>query len=245
MNSLPDIFMFIVLPYLAFAIFVVESIRRYSKEKHSFTSRSSQFLENRFHFWGMVPFHYGLLITLLGHGIAFALPRELLWWNSIPARLFILEVTALIFGLMALVGIIHIMIRRMKHGTLRVVTSRMDWVLYGFLFLIIASGVSTAILYRYGTSWFASAISPYLWSLVKLQPDISAISQMPHLFKLHVVSAFCLLAVFPFTKLVHVLVVPNHYFFRKKQVVKWNWNRKAIRHEVETPAKREKLGGYG
>ncbi len=232
MNNLPDVFMFIVLPYLAFAIFFVETIRRYFKEQYSYTSLSSQFLENRFHFWGLVPFHYGILATLIGHGIAFALPRELLWWNSIPARLFILEITALIFGIMAFVGILHIVIRRAKYGPLRVVTSKMDWVLYGFLLLIITSGIGTAIFYRYGTSWFASAISPYLWSLIKFHPDISAISQMPHLFKMHVVSAFCLIAVFPFTKLVHVLVMPNHYFLRKRQVVKWNWNRKTIRPTI-------------
>ena len=35
--------------------------------------------------------------------------------------------------------------------------------------------------------------------------------------------------VFPFTRLVHVLVVPNPYLWRKTQVVIWNWDRKRIR----------------
>ncbi|MFQ6610595.1 MAG: respiratory nitrate reductase subunit gamma [Fidelibacterota bacterium] len=30
---------------------------------------------------------------------------------------------------------------------------------------------------------------------------------------------------FPFSRLVHVLVVPNPYLWRRPQLVRWNWNR--------------------
>lgn len=230
MNTSLDLFLFAILPYLAMAIFFVETIRRYFTQAYSYTSLSSQFLENRFHFWSLVPFHYGLLGTLIGHVLAFLVPKQLLLWNSVPVRLYILEITALMFGLMALVGVIHVTIRRMRYANLKAVTSRMDWILYGFLLLMITSGVTVALFERWGTSWFASAITPYLWSLIKFRPDISVVTMMPMAFKLHILSAFLLIAVFPFTKLVHVLVIPNQYFFRKRQVVRWNWDRKTIRH---------------
>jgi len=34
---------------------------------------------------------------------------------------------------------------------------------------------------------------------------------------------------FPFTRLVHLLVVPNPYLWRKPQMVRWYWDRKKIR----------------
>jgi len=33
--------------------------------------------------------------------------------------------------------------------------------------------------------------------------------------------AYTLIAVAPFTRLVHILVTPNPYFWRKNQVVRW------------------------
>ena len=40
---------------------------------------------------------------------------------------------------------------------------------------------------------------------------------------------FLLIAFFPFTRLVHVLVVPNMYLWRRTQVVRWYWPRHTIR----------------
>src|SRR5215469_9813963 len=96
---------FMVLPYLAMSIFLVGTIMRYRKAPFTYSSFSSQFLENRQHFWGLVPFHYGIVIVLLGHIVAFLIPSQILAWNSHPLRLYILEASALTFGLLALVGL--------------------------------------------------------------------------------------------------------------------------------------------
>jgi nitrate reductase gamma subunit len=44
---------------------------------------------------------------------------------------------------------------------------------------------------------------------------------MPALVKYHIINAFLVIAFFPFTRLVHILVAPNPYFWRKPQVVRW------------------------
>ncbi|MCA9788439.1 MAG: respiratory nitrate reductase subunit gamma, partial [Cyanobacteria bacterium HKST-UBA05] len=85
MNTI-DQLIFGVLPYLAMALFFIETIRRYVTEKYSYTTMSSQFLENKQHFWGMMAFHYGIIGTIAGHIIAFLLPKSVLWWNSYPIR---------------------------------------------------------------------------------------------------------------------------------------------------------------
>ena len=98
-----DPLLFAVLPYMAFFTFFLGTIQRYRQRTFSYSSLSSQFLENQRHFWSLVPFHYGILIVIAGHLVAFLFPRELLAFNSVPIRLYILEVTALIFGLSSLV----------------------------------------------------------------------------------------------------------------------------------------------
>ena len=132
-----------------------------------------------------------------------------------------LEITALVFGLLTLIGLLAAVARRSGNPRLRVVTSASDWVLYGLLLSQVASGVYVAVFYPWGSSWFAASAAPYLWSLVKLNPDISYITAMPLAIKLHFVNAFVLIAFFPFTRLVHILVIPNPYLWRKPQVVRW------------------------
>jgi nitrate reductase gamma subunit len=165
-ESYLDIFFFAVLPYFALASIVIVSILRYQLHKFSYSSLSSQFLENRLHFWALGPFHYGLIVVLLGHFVAFLIPRQVLIWNSHPMRLFILEVTTLIFALLALTGIAGAMFRRISNPKVAIVTSPTDWILNVLLFIQIITGIIVAVFMSWGSSWFASSASPYLWSLV-------------------------------------------------------------------------------
>ncbi len=219
-----DVFLFSVLPYLALAIFFSATIYRYRMQAFSYSSLSSQFLENRHHFWALVPFHYGILVVLGGHLLAFFIPRQLLLWNSVPVRLWALEITGMVFAILSLVGLLAIIVRRHATPRVRIVTSVADWILYFLLLVQIATGIWLALAYPWGSSWFATSMTPYLWSIVKLSPAPEYVVGMPHLVKLHVVNAYLLILFFPFTRLVHVLVTPNPYLWRKRQVVRWNAN---------------------
>jgi len=216
-----DILLFAVVPYVALVIFFLMTIQRYRQQSFSYSSLSSQFLENRRHFWGMVPFHYGILVVLLGHVVAFLIPRSILWWNSYPARLYVLEISALACGVLTLVGFGNLVLRRAGNVRLRQVTTPSDWILYALLLFQVATGIGVAVFHGWGSSWFASTLTPYLWSLAKLSPDITYVLAMPWLVKLHILSAFTIIAFFPFTRLVHILVIPNMYLWRKRQVVRW------------------------
>jgi len=216
-----DVLLFAVLPYLAMVIFLLMTIYRYRQQSFTYSSLSSQFLENRRHFWGMVPFHYGILVLLVGHLVGFLVPRGVLWWNSHPARLYILEITALTAGLLTLIGFVSLILRRLGDTKLRRVSTPADWVLYGMLIVQIYTGIHVAVFYGWGSSWFAATLAPYLWSLVTLSPDITYVVALPLPFKIHLVGAWALIAYFPFTRLVHILVIPNMYLWRKTQVVRW------------------------
>lgn len=216
-----DTVLFVVLPYVALFTFFLLTIHRYRTHRFSYSSLSSQFLENRDHFWALVPFHYAILVVLGGHVVAFLIPREMLLWNSHPLRLYALELTALVCGLLTLIGFLFAIVRRLTFAKLRQVTSTMDWVLFCLLLAQIVFGVYIAVFHGWGSSWFAASAAPYLWSLVKLHPDSSYIVGMPFAFKVHLVNAWILIGLVPFTRLVHILVVPNPYLWRKPQVVRW------------------------
>lgn len=197
------------------------TIERYRNRKFTYSSLSSQFLENQQHFWGLVPFHYGILVVLTGHIVAFLVPREILWWNSKPLRLYILEGAALVFAILAAVGLVAAIIRRASVSKIRRVTSVVDWVLFALLLIQVLLGIEVAIRYPWGSSWFATSATPYLWSLVRFNPDISYVAALPWTVKWHIINAYLLILLFPFTRLVHILVIPNPYLWRKPQVVRW------------------------
>jgi len=76
-----DQFLFAILPYMVAITFLPVTIQRYRARGFSYSSLSSQFLENQQHFWSLVPFHYGILVVTAGHIVAFLLPKQLLAWN--------------------------------------------------------------------------------------------------------------------------------------------------------------------
>jgi nitrate reductase gamma subunit len=216
-----DILAFAVLPYVAIVLFVAGTLERIARHSASFTSRSSQFLENRQHFWSMVPFHYGLLAVLTGHLIAFAMPQSILRWNAAPIRLYALEATGFAFALLAAGGLAAVIVRRSAVPSVRRFTTVADWLVLALLLLQVANGVAIAARFAWGSSWFAAVASPYLWSILKLRPDISVVAALPAEIKLHVIGAFILIGVCPFSRLVHVLAAPLPYLWRRPQVVRW------------------------
>jgi nitrate reductase gamma subunit len=224
-----DNILLMVFPYLAVAIAVTVSIYRYKTNRFAFSSLSSQFLESNELFWGSVPWHYGIITVLLGHLIGFLFPRELLAFNGHPVRLYILEGTGFIMGILSLVGIILLIKRRLTSKRLMAVTTTMDKVVLLVLLLQVLAGVGIAINYRWGSSWYASSMAPYLQSLFILKPNLAYVASMPILVKFHIVNGFIIVLLIPFTRFMHFLVVPLQYPFRKWQIVMWNWDPKKIR----------------
>lgn len=220
---------FAAFPYIALAIFIIGSVYRYMNRGFQVSSLSSEFLERKKLFWGSQPFHWGLLILFFGHLIAFLFPSSVLAWNGHPMRLLILEVSSFAFGLSALLGLLLLINRRMSNKRLLIVSNKMDMLVYVVLITQILSGLGVAFFVRWGSSWFAAVLTPYLRSIFALNPDIAAVSAMPWLAQIHVFSAFFIIAIIPFTRFMHFLVAPVDYLWRGYQLVIWNWSRKGIR----------------
>jgi len=221
--------MFGALPYVAFTVLIIGSIFRYKNIGFKVSSLSSQFLEGRQLFFGSQPFHWGLLVIFFGHLIAFLIPKAVILWNGHPVRLLILEISSLAFAISALVGLILLIKRRFSNKRVMVVTNNMDTLVYVILLIQIVSGISIALFARWGSTWFASSLTPYLRSIFTFDPQIGVASAMPWYAQIHIVSAFLIIGIIPFTRFMHFLVAPIDYAWRKYQIVYWNWNRKSIR----------------
>ncbi len=228
MNSL-DYFFFSAYPYLAIGVFLVGATYRYREKGYKVTSLSAQFLEGKQGFWGTVPLHWGILMVFLGHLVVFLLPESVLAWNSDPARLILHEGLGFTFAVAIVVGLVGLIIRRLTNPRLKMVTTRMDLFVELFLLAQVLLGCWIALGYRWGSSWFAADLSPYLWSILKFSPQPEAVIAMPLVIKAHIVGAFSIILILPFTRLVHILVAPFHYLWRPYQVVIWYWDKKRVR----------------
>lgn len=228
MNAL-DTLLLVVFPYVAVIVFLAGTVYRHRQKGFTVSSLSSQFLEGSSLFWGTILFHIGILGLFLGHLVAFLIPEAILAWNSQPLRLVALEATGAVFGIATLAGLVLLILRRLTNSRIRAVTTRMDVAVELILLIQIVLGVWIAVGYRWGSSWFASTLAPYLWSLVRLSPEAEAVFAMPWVVKLHVAGAFLILFMVPFSRLVHFIVAPFHYIVRPYQVVIWNWDRTTIR----------------
>ncbi|MBI4546155.1 MAG: respiratory nitrate reductase subunit gamma [Gemmatimonadetes bacterium] len=217
-----NVLLFVVFPYVAAVLALVVGIYRYVQDRFSYSSLSSQFLENRALFWGSVPWHYAILIILLAHLLALIAPGAWAALIAAPARLYTLEVSGLALGLVAIAGLGVLILRRLRHARIRTVTSALDWVLLAALLGQAALGFWVALLYRWGADWYLYTAAPWLVSLAKLQPKIDYIVMLPWLVKLHFLGGFLIIGLFPFTRLVHVVTVPVTYLWRPYQVVIWN-----------------------
>lgn len=229
-----DLFLFVGLPYAAIFLFFAGSILRYRYYGYSVTSHSSQFLESEKLFWGSRLFHAGIVVLLIGHIIGFLIPKSIIFLTSTPLWLLVIEITAFAFGIITFIGIVLLIIRRIQVKRLHKVTSSIDLVVYFILFAQVLTGILVAYFYRYGTSWYASSLVPYLYSLFTFSPDISIIAAMPWLIKTHTLLAFVFIGIIPFTRLIHFLVYPLAYLWRNYQLVIWNRDLKQMRRSKNT-----------
>ena len=214
--------LFVVFPYVAVVIAVVVGIYRYRNSRYTYSSLSSQFLENRTLFWGSAPWHYGVILILTAHTLALLFPK--LWGDllSDQIRLYVLEISGLALALMTVVGLSLLILRRLRFSRVSSVTSSADWLLLAALLVQVGFGYWIALFYRWGSGWYVHTAVPWMQSLLVFKPQISFVTTLPWPVQLHLLGGFFIILLFPFTRLVHVVTFPITYLWRPLQVVIWN-----------------------
>lgn len=212
-----NIILLIGLPYFSILLLIAGFIYKYKTLNINSTS-NIQHLES---FREIPLFYTGLFILLFGHIIGFLIPSYVLAWNGEHMRLLIIETGAFGLGLATFFSIIVYIIRQIKSfakpGQSTTPNLSVNILIYMFLLILIFSGLWTANFYRWGSSWYAGVITPYLRSFIKFSPDISAVQYMPVIVKVHIISAFVIIGIFPFTGLFDFLIYSISFLSVKKQ----------------------------
>lgn len=217
-----DILLFIIFPYIAVFLAVFGSLARYIINRYSYSSLSSQLIEKRMLFWGSVPWHYGVIPVLIIHIMGFTIPGVMAVLHGNMIQLYLSELFGKVLTLLALAGIIVLIFRRLTKAGIRLTTTPMDWVVLVLLLNQICLGFVTSIIYRWGSMWFLHTVTPWVASLATFQPETQTITALPLIPRLHFLNATLLIAIFPFTRLVHMVTFPITYLWRRFQIFIWN-----------------------
>ncbi len=216
-----DTVLYAVAPYAALVLAVTAIGFRMIGFGPPVTARSSMLLESRVLFWGALPWHVAILAVLSAHALAFLAPGA---WGRLlasPARLEALEVLGLALGVWAVASAVILLVRRLAFPRVRAATTAADVAVLLLLIAQVALGVWVASSLRWGSLWYLHTAVPWLRSLVALSPDPSFATMLPAPVKLHALLAFALLALLPFSRLVHVVTFPFRFPFRPRAARVW------------------------
>ena len=216
-----NVFIFVVLPYVALAMFLFVTPYRYFSNRLTWSAYSTQFLEQKALYWGSNPWHYGIIPVVLAHFMGVIAPGSMRAILANQQVLILLESVGLGLGLFALFGCLVLLVRRAQTPLLKPLTSPADWGLLLLLTLQAATGVYMGLFMRWGSQWYLHTAVPYFHSLLVFDPQVGYVSDVPVVFKLHSAGAFLILALLPFTKLVHLLYLPIG--FLKDPPILYRW----------------------
>src|SRR3954466_10563239 len=117
-HSALNVILWVVVPYVAIAVFVVGHYWRYRYDKFGWTTRSSQLYERRLLRWGSPLFHFGILVVLLGHVMGLGVPKSWTEAVGISEEMYHASAVALgaISGFCTIVGMAILIYRRRTVG---------------------------------------------------------------------------------------------------------------------------------
>ena len=145
-----DILLWVVLPYVAGAVFVVGHLWRYRYDRFGWTTRSSQVYESRLLRAGSPMFHIGILMVIGGHVVGLLIPRTWLEAIGITEHAYHLVATwaGTIAAVLTLAGLAILVYRRRTVGPVFLATTRMDKLMYVVLGATLAFGTAATVMFQ-------------------------------------------------------------------------------------------------
>ncbi|MYW62652.1 respiratory nitrate reductase subunit gamma [Streptomyces sp. SID8379] len=206
-----------VLPYVAVVLLVVGTIWRYRYDKFGWTTRSSQVYESKLLNIASPVFHYGILFVLVGHLVGLFIPMS--WTENVGVSEHTYHLFSLIggtfAGVLTVLGIFMLLFRRRFKAPVFRATTRNDKLMYLVLLAAIVLGMVAKLTHSSGNGYnYRETIGPWSRSLFTLSPDIDLMHGVPVLYQIHAVVGMSLIALVPFTRLVHMFSAPVQYLFR-------------------------------
>ena len=213
-----DLLLWVIIPYVCIATFVLGHVWRYRYDKFGWTTRSSQLYESRLLRLGSPLFHYGILLVVLGHVGGILIPENATRSLGVSESAYHAVAVTLggVSGFMTVVGMAILIYRRRTTGPVFSATTRNDKAMYVLLAATLVAGLATTVLGNVTghPHDYRQSVAPYFRSVFYAHPDTDLITAAPLGFRIHVMLAWVLFAAWPFTRLVHVFSAPLGYLTR-------------------------------
>ena len=217
--SAGSIFLWIIVPYVAMAVFVVGHWWRYRTDQFGWTSGSSQLMERKILGWASPLFHYGALAAIGGHIIGLMVPKSFTnavgmsehtyrWFSAIAGA---------VAGAACVVGFIGLVYRRATNLRVRRATTRTDMLVYFLLTVLIGLGCWMTFAHNLLAASpydYRESVSVWWRSLFYLQPNVAAVEHANTVYQVHAVVAWAFWGLFAFSRLVHAWSIPLQYLGR-------------------------------
>ncbi|WML44417.1 respiratory nitrate reductase subunit gamma [Neobacillus sp. PS3-40] len=216
-----DLFWWVIFPYITGVVMIVGVLYRYAFRQLSWSAPSTEFFEKKWLRIGSPLFHYGIVFAFIGHIMGIVVPKSVYEFFGITDEMY--HTGAIlgggIAGLMVVVGLIILLIRKITVDPVRIHAKFPDF--FTVIALIIVAGLGAYMTIIYNTTVveyeYRTTIGPWFRSLFIFQPKYQLMAGIPLVFKIHVICAFGLFASIPFTRLIHFYSLPVKYPFRAPQ----------------------------
>ncbi len=119
------------------------------------------------------------------------------------------------FGVITFTGMIVLLKRRITNERVRFTSNFHDYFI--LLLLIVEAGLGLASIAQTASTTVVeySALGVWAQKVITFQPDAGAvIAAHSIVYKIHFTIGLIIFMIFPYTKLMHILVLPVVYFFR-------------------------------
>jgi nitrate reductase gamma subunit len=213
-----ELVLWVIIPYLCIATFILGHIWRYRYDKFGWTTRSSQLYESRLLRLGSPLFHFGILLVALGHIGGILVPESATDSVGLSEHTYHIIAVTLggVSGFMTVAGMAILIYRRRTTGPVFSATTRNDKAMYVLLAATLLAGLATTVLGNITghPHDYRLTVAPYFRSVFYAHPDTDLIDAAPIGFQIHAMLAWVLFAAWPFTRLVHVFSAPLGYLTR-------------------------------
>jgi nitrate reductase gamma subunit len=200
--------LFGIYPYIALGIFLLGSLIRFDREQYTWKSDSSQMLRTSQLRWGSNLFHIGVLFLFFGHAAGLLTPHWLYegLGLSTPNKQMLAIISGGIAGLICLIGITILLLRRLLDERIRATSKPMDIIILLWIFITLVLGLISiwfSLGHRDGSVMLV--LGHWAQSIVTFRSGAAdSLLAAPIIYRIHLMFGMTVFVLFPFTRLVHV-----------------------------------------
>lgn len=219
-----QIFLFGVYPYVALTIAIIGTWVRFDLSQYSWKTGSTQMLRSKNMRLASNLFHVGIIVVLLGHLFGMLTPHFLYdRFISAGHKQILAVVVGGIAGVFCWFGLVMLMWRRFTDERISHTSTFSDKLVLVLLFIQLNLGLlSIFTSVKHLDGYTMMNLAGWAQDITILRPWQAAarIEQTDLIYQLHMALGITLIAIFPFTRLIHIISAPIWYFGRRYQIVR-------------------------